>query len=540
MISFKRLTRGIKLLVEHIYSPINEALDQLSKGHIPVAQYEKKNGTFRVSFYVPFTRHSGVGVERSTDFAFIMPPLQEQFAQSADLINHYTLKEISVGQDTRAEPGSVNGPKNLAAAPAYGTLDKANKPAYRLAIMEKKIDKNKNNPIDNELYSIDVPAVALTNPYERFNPLSQSDLSIQFRPDRTYMARIFTEAPGPNSLGTAWSGQMTSLFVTLKFSTELVSRDLHTASQNATTKISQTSHPLSTPVPAKNTPIEADSASGVNTAFKAVDQITDAGLVGGITRAGDIQGPRENLQQDAAYDVIAVPIFPGWGSVRGGAVTDHLACQEPQDMPWSASGAGNFVTMDRAIIPLQHPVSIHHVILGVNYKAPPIGSNPDIFNQFSTRPDNVLQANLTHEVGVGLITGLRADALATQQVANVSWTPATRNNYLIDDIDYRKIGVNTFGYSWDMMSCPLVGTGGAGYYAQGKPIYAIAGHDQASLFTRTNVNNTPPLTAGAEQALDIRWKISDAVSDPATWVNKATIVGYRGFWVYIICKKALR
>lgn len=543
MTSFKRLTRGIKLLIEHVYSPINSTLDLLTKSHVPVEQYEKKNGIFRVNFYVPFTRHSGVGVDRSTDFAFVLPPLQEQFDQSADLINHYRLIGLSIGQDTRAEPGSVNGPKNLATQDDYGTLDISNMPAFRLALFEKKMAPTKNKAMENELYSLDVPQIALTNAYERLNPLSQSGLSIAVRPDRTYMLRIFTESGGVGTSG--WAGQMFSLNISLKFSTELVGRDLSTAAQNATIKIGQTSHPLTTPVPAKNTPIEADSASGVNTAFKAVDAIVDAGLVGGITRAGDLQGPRENLRNDACYDVISVPLFPGWGSVRGGTVTDHLACQEPADLPFSASGAGNFVTMDRVIIPLQHPVSIHHVLLGVNYKAPPRGAGADIFNQSSTRPSNTLNPTLTHEVGVGLLTGIRADTLATQQVASVSWTPSTRNNYLIDDIDYVVHGSETFGYSYDIMNCPLVGYGtssgnGKGYFNQGKPVYAIAGHQQSTLFNRTTIAGAAPLTGGAEQALDIRWKISDPVSDPATWANNATIIGYRGFWVYLICKKLLR
>jgi len=45
---------------------------------------------------------------------------------------------------------------------------------------------------------------------------------------------------------------------------------------------------------------------------------------------------------------------------------------------------------------------------------------------------------------------------------------------------------------------------------------------------------------GAEQALDIRWKISDAVSDPLAWTSPESVIGYRGHWVYLICKKLLR
>jgi len=542
--SFKRLTRGVKLLLEHIYSPINEALDTLTKGHVPLADYEKKNGTFRLSFYVPFTRHSGFGADRSTDFPFILPPLQDQFNSSPENINHYRLIEVSVGQDTRCEPASIAGPQNLAAMPTYGIRDTENIPNYRLAIFEKEIAKGENNPVENEIYSAAVPAIALINPYDRFNPLSQSGISIPVRPDRSYMVRIFTEAPGPGTLGTGWSGQMTSLFVTLKFSTNLISRDTEPASQNATYQVNVSSNPVVTPVPLKDTPIEADSATGVNTALKVIDAIIDSKLVGGLTRAGNRYGFDENLRDDACYDVIAIPLFAGWGDVRGGVITNHLSCQNANSLPFCAAGAGGLHTMDRAIIPLQHPISIHHVILAVNYSTAPTGV---AFNTGSFRPTTTVTAgvNLTHEVGVGLLSGMRADTLATQQVAHVSWTPATRSNFIIDQMDSRHINATgeTFGYSWDLMSCPLVGDGsvrtGVGYYAQGDPIYAVAGMNH---LPRSNIGqpHIASLTVGAEQALDIRWKISDAVSDPLAWTSPESVIGYRGHWVYLICKKLLR
>ena len=53
MTSFKRMTRGIKLLVEHVIDPITSALQTMTGTGIPSAQYEKPEGTFRVNLAFP-------------------------------------------------------------------------------------------------------------------------------------------------------------------------------------------------------------------------------------------------------------------------------------------------------------------------------------------------------------------------------------------------------------------------------------------------------------------------------------------------------
>ena len=57
MTTFKRMTRGIKLLVEHIFDPIAAALADLTTSGVPLSQYEKQEGTFRVNIAFPLANN---------------------------------------------------------------------------------------------------------------------------------------------------------------------------------------------------------------------------------------------------------------------------------------------------------------------------------------------------------------------------------------------------------------------------------------------------------------------------------------------------
>ena len=165
------------------------------------------------------------------------------------------------------------------------------------------------------------------------------------------------------------------LFVSLKFKTSLGLRDSGTSAQNNTPQAGGNYVPQAATVPASNSTIEADSNDGFNTGLKLVDDIVQAKLAGGYSRSGQ-SSFAEGLRFDSGYEVIAVPMFGGWGTVYGGAtagVSGHTV-QTADSLPWATTGAGNFKTMDRALVALQHPLAIHHVIVAVNYAGP--GSEP--------------------------------------------------------------------------------------------------------------------------------------------------------------------
>ena len=515
MTKFKRLTRGIKLLRDHVFDPLSSSIDLLTKTGLPIENYDKENGTFRVALTFPLVPEPASSSTPITA-PFILPPLQDTFDLSSYLIEGYQLLEVAVSQDTRCEPAYLSDDGG-------GIVTMGEAASFSLFIREHPIDASNYDPFSTEVYSLKVPEIALINEYSRFNPFVQSGMAIPFRHDRAYLIELIRDE----------ARAMLSVCISLKFKTLLVSRD--TGIQNDTPQASRSFVPQAPVIPAENSPIEADGADGVNTGFKVADEIINAKLAGGYGRSGS-SNYAEGLNLDAAYDVIAVPMFGMWGSVRGGAGFPAnfggITFQSAASMPWAAPGVGNFQTMDRALVQLQYPIAIHHVILAVNNTA-----GPDV-RRLTTDPTR--GANVANEVGIGLLSGVRSDNVEIKQIAHANWTPATIGNYLIDRGDYSHEDSTDkhSGYSWDMLSCPIpIGASGAGtgYKAQGKPMFAAQG--ESNVLPRAF-----PITVGAEQVLDIRWKISDSVSDVVTWpaTPNEVILGYRGHWIYLICKKTLR
>jgi hypothetical protein len=517
--NFKRLTRGIKLLRDHVYDPLNSAIDLLTKSGLPIENYDKENGTFRLTFYFSWTDARTFG-DGNTTAPFVLPALQDSFELKDYLIPEYQLVEVSVSQDTRAEPAYISGPD--AATPVINAGEAA---AFDLFIKEHDIDASTFDGFKTETYSVSVPEIALTNDFSRSNPFVQSGMGISFTHKKSYLLQI---RPQTDNRG------FYSFCVSLKFKTSLGLRGAGVSTQNNTDEAGGNYVPQAAVVPASNSTIEADTNDGVNTGFKVADAVIQNKLVGGYSRSGQ-SAYAENLRFDAGYEVIAVPMFGGWGTVYGGlsAGSADTSFQTAASMPWAGTGAGNFKTMDRAQVALQHPLSIEHVVLAVNYSGPAGG-------EYSRPSTAGVGKDLTHEVGIGLLSGVRADNVEVKQVAHASWTPTTIGNYLIDrgDFTHNNTSGRHTGYAWDLLSCPIV-TGpsgaGVGYKAQGKPMFAAQG--MSNVLPRVF-----PVTSGAEQVLDIRWKIFDTVSDVDTWSTspKEVIVGYRGCWVYLICKKFLR
>lgn len=521
MTSFKRLTRGIKLLVEHVFDPIASALTALTASGLPVDNYEKSNGTFRINLSFPLITKANTGAPNHISLIsapFILPALQDKFTGTVNDIENYELTEVSIGQDTKTENGSVNGIQTDAAEPAQGTVDYNKGASLTVDILSHKIDSTNFDSFGNSVFTISLPDIGLINPYNRMNPHVQAGLSVLFDHTKSYLVKITV----PEDTCRV------SLNVSLKFKTKLTTRDESANSQNAPAT-SRNFTPQSPTVPAGDTTIKAGTNVGVNTNLKLIDDFVGRKLRGGFNRRAQTR-IKEGLSSDMAYEVIAVPMFGGQPQTHGGTYPSaaHVIGNQmnPHFLPWSSAGAGNFQTMDRALVALQYPIAIHHVIIASNYTA---GNGTA-----STRPSVAASPNLTHNVGVGLISGYMSDHFHVEQVANASWTPATIGNYLIDRGDRFHFGGTTSGYSWDLLQCPLTGAGGTGYKPQGKPIYAATGNS-----SRTALNGGT-LMQGGEQYLDIRWKISDGVTDPASYGTPVTITGFGGSWIYIICKKTLR
>ena len=530
--NFGRLTRGIKLLIEHIYSPLSAVASMLTVTGANQDNFETGNGSFRVTLNFPVVHER---VKASDEEAgsvvtapLLFPTFQEDFSALNANIDEYTLKEVSVSHDTRCEAGRVDGVA-LAVTDFEGSVNRDEATAYTLFISEHVISPLNFDKWANRVFEMKVPEIALIGEHLRSNPVLQSGIDVAFRHDRSYLVEILPEKTGR---------AMFSLSISLRFERKLTTRDTGATIQNIPAHNGQFA-PVTQPIvaPVANALINADDASGVNTGFALIDRIISKRLKGGYRRNAS-RRYAENLKDDAGYEVIAVPMFAGWsvasdGNSTGGPTPSRATDLSPAALPWSLAGAGNFRTMDRAIIPLQYPITIHHVIVGANYST--AEANGTVNSTF--RP---VEATYRNEVGVGLLRGIRNSNFAIQQVAHAQWTPATIGSFLIDRGDYAHTNSSgeLYGYGWDILSCPLVGLGGAGYFAQGKPVFAGVGETGTEV--RSSIGGVIPVTGGAEQALDIRWKI-DADTDPAGAVpwSRSMIIGHPGHWIYIICKKHL-
>jgi hypothetical protein len=524
----KRLTRGLRLLIDHIYTPINNVLGLLTTTGVPVVDYDKQFGTFRININIPYVNRDNKSSDSSRfgviTVPFVLPTFQELFTKDNSQVDNYELIEIAISQDTRAEGGRLEGITTAAQQNTEGAIIQNEGNAYTLYLSEHEMDAVNPSRVENEIFKAEIPEIALINEFSRANPYVQTGLSIAVRHDRSYLIEFV-----PRTTGKAFF----SVTISLKLKRKLTTRDTGVAAvQNITAGAGATSMvPVTVTAPVGNEAISADNAKGVNTNFLKIDSLIKRKLFGGYRKSGAVYYG-ESLAADAGYEVIAVPMFGSWCVSGVPGITGAVdAIAYPEDLPWSVAGVGGLHTMDRAIVPLQYPITIHHVIIAANYTS----SHPDLIGSRPTSP------TFTNEVGVGLLAGIRAEDFAVQQVASASWVPATIGNYRIDIMN-SGTPLTTTGYYWDLLSCPLVGAGGAGYFAQGNPVYAAKG--QTNTNTRSNIGTPPaaPLTVGGEQALDIRWKISDSAADAsrASANVGGIVVGWPGHWVYIIGKKHLR
>lgn len=535
MANFKRLTRGLKLLTDHVYTPVSTVLSNLTSTGVSESDYDKKFGTFRININIPYVNNfpKQTDDDRNTAITvpFVLPALQEEFDLDNSEIEDYELIEISVSQDTRGEAGRLLGIRRNQEVNGEGVIVPGEGNGFTVYLMEKETETTGiGSRAKNEIFKINIPDVLLLDSLSRANPFVQTGISVPIRHDRSYLLEFV-----PTKNGQAFF----SVTISLKLKRKLTSRDVNNAGQTdvqnmpahlgAFNNVAQTAN-----APASNAQIESDSATGVYTNFKLIDSIISRGLRGGYEKSGR-RRYAENLKSDAGYEVIAVPMFASWFASNqspGPVIADEARdiWSDPQDFPWALAGAGGFNTMDRAIIPLHYPMTIHHVLIGVNYTH----AKRD---QAAVRPT---QLTFTHEVGVGLLQGIRAEDFAVQQIAHAQWNPTGGanpiDNYLVDRMASGISLSTNFYYLWDILSCPLVGTGGNGYIAQGKPVFAAKGETGTNIRSNIGTPAALPVTRGGEQALDIRWKISDT-ADSAT-VN-GSIVGWPGHWVYIIGKKHL-
>jgi len=583
---FKRLRRGVKLLAEHLYNPITTVLNLLTQSGVTEGELEKPYGSFRINFYLPaYTRLTdtvGNYVLPYPDFVlsnqpgntatmpFLLPPLQEYVDSvlGADTTTRpeFILDEVSISHDQRAEPrnirdffstntGTLITPGVVGGESAEGEFNSAMSSfGYRLLILTKPIDGTRAAPtkFSKIVYQLDIPDSALNQSVLRLNPYVQSDINITMDPNKAYLAQVVSTE---NSNGN--QGTFTSLTASMKFKHRMLPKDTGATIQNIPSTHDGTFAPVHQTItkPAADSSIDAIGVTGVNTMLDKPDDIVRSKLRGGYTKRSEINHA-ENIKDSACYEVIMVNLFNGFYCTRGGSghTMGEMIAHLPDRLPYIGSLTATDETLDRRIIPLQYPMTIHGVFAFANY-----GTNvyeDDGTVKTSQGPAMYpTSATFYNEVGVGLMSGIRSDTYTYQQAAYASWDPATLlPRYRVDNAaeNWSPAQVaNLNGYMYETVQIPLVGDSGTPFLPNstysgaggtyGKPIFA--GQTNSDLSLRRDIGNPAalPATGGQEQAIEIRWAMKDTgangMSDATRWANQETISGQGGHWVMIYGKK---
>ena len=614
----KRLARGTKLTTEHTHAPIKTTASpgvghQINNAGFDADNVSGNQAPFRVNLSIPFIdsrfRAAGTVAAYGKDFAipFTMPPVQERFAVTSqngrvfpssmgdNAPRTVTLQELSISMDQRAEPcaivdnyqGSVMG---VGADQGKMDFDVQTKMDIRLGLSQKKPlyfnPTTKFAAEDLEADEIFTADIVHAN-WRAQGPYVIKGINKTIDRFQTYMLTLSF----PNLAGEEVA--LVNLNISMKFTHELLSRDTASTVQNlpnkgdarqtrtvvaAATGLSDVTVTIGTP--GANSTIEADSADGISRNLGVIDEAVSDGLTGGRDNFGEV-GPTEELEADAAYEIIAVPLF---GNRRRGGISAREVALEP----YVTHGVSGSYLADRRIIPISYPVTVHHAFLAYNWM-----NWSNVFKNAAgaanTGGDESLPQSLNFlvEVGVGIGTGLKSDHFDYDQVAYLSaknpfaqgggagdrwnlgaggpvaWplklvdtikssnTRSGRRNWslVLDAAPASPPPSNSLFWDWDLLNVPLVGSGGSGYFSQGHPVYIGRSWTPTAVGTsyandRQDLDGAAPNCKGQEQYIEVRMKISDSggletIGDGGALNDDDYISGYGGHWVYLICKKHL-
>ncbi len=553
----QNLTRGVKLVRQAFITPLQAIATALSNGAINKEHLAQPMAPFRVNLNVPavdsdlFDAWAKPG-DTSLCIPFVLPPLQESFSPTGDLAPTTpipVLDEFSFSFDQRAEPSVITD--RFAAGGGEGRLDfDADVTTYdmRIALVEKRqefFDAAAPTVPEREVFAVNIPATAFIGKTDRLNPFVVGNLNRMINPYRTYM--LVLECPALSAGGTTHA--LVNLEFSFKFKYPLLARDTGADVQNIPTGNGTASHTSYTITnPAAGAIISENIVHGNP---KVLDSALQATLTGGWNQ--DSSTPKfEQLGNEAAYTVWAIPVFNNYGNRRLTSATALLTAQEGALSPWDQP------VEDVRRYPISKPFVIHHAFACVNYCAPAtvtwaIGHHPG-------------SATLSHEVGIAAMSGVRGERYTYTDIAHTIFTPevgvAPKSAITVDKISAsaNQLMTNNTGspvtdnYNWDVLNIPLVVKGasvGTGYFTQGKPFFI--GRSHSGTRARRNVGdilggNGQPPTAGDETYLEVRWKIEDTVGLGDTTIgpppgaaptNSDTYVGYNGHWVILIGKTPL-
>ena len=503
----------------------------------------------------------------------------------------YYLDEISFSFDTRAEGATIADRWNNAAdtetlsadvGKIYWGSQSPSKPAYglRLSIVEKPqtfFDQNESIPtlassetqLGREVWSFEVSGIAFRNAIQRPNPLLVEDINVVLEAYRTYVFMIEADGLAEDQRsggGGRMSFVMPNIMASMKFRSELRRRDESTGAFPASSSIQNipehqgavNTSTVTVNTPAAGAVVAAEGTTGLATNMATLDEVFRERISGGYKEDGEMQAIAR-YAQDSCYDVIAVPLMQNRRQMIVQSGSQVL--NEPYI---DAAGAGVFGTQvlaDRRIIPITDPMVIHHVMLGWNWQ---VCTQSNQGTGAATLFQIPASAGFRVDVGVGIGAGLQSDSFDYAQIASHSMVApnyiansgaTTWYSKVIDRIattDKAELvmhpsviaaGVTIPWWDLEMHQVPIVGSGGAGYYSQGKPVFVGKTRDNlAGAAGGRSALNGAVSWEGNENFLEVRMTIKDTAAhlDTSPTSGEYIYSGYQGHFIYLFCKKSMK
>lgn len=565
----KKLSRGVKLLLEHVYAPMESVAAALASARLAPKVVRDSETSFRVSFWVPqlsgyqlYADTSASSWQNKDKYAFAFPfavPQPQELLNSSAIIDsstaRYSLEEMSVSFDQRAEPAAILDSNNaVSTQEGYLSHNAAKRLEIKLSLVEKAMlsyNSQSGTDPDREVFSATLSPTFYTGRFLRLNPFLFTDLNKDVHPYKTLMLCVQADGLHPDALPASAENlwlSMPSFLCTMRFSCERVARDTSADNvqnmppHNGTTSTT----PFSITTPTANATITAEASDGISTVASLFDGQLMNKLLSGYTKQGAVSA-YEFFTKDSGLEVVAVPLWSNF-SHRGRLTSDTVG---------DAANAGlspfSGPIVDERWIPINYPFVIHHCILALNYGSPPsatTGGAPHLPTTSGAKPSSVTFAG---EVGVALFTGQQADHSAFQQVAHLSYTAANIANNTIDRIRHgADSSMTSFDHTFDLVQVPLVSKGGANGVGlkditgtpivQGPPFFVAKGASVVTTQGRSQADtNNPPATKGAEQYIVVRQSFTDpgGLGSDGAAGNNEVYAGVGGNWLYLIGKKTV-
>tara|TARA_R100001163_G_scaffold65547_1_gene63197 strand:- start:1073 stop:3127 length:2055 start_codon:yes stop_codon:yes gene_type:complete len=568
----------------------------------------------------PVLTSVGLSFDQSDEPAAILSQWYGKAASPDDPSTGFTGYQYSYWPGNATEyPADNQSPRTYMPPPRLGLKTYNRTDAYELeiSILEKEQMFFKKGAMEsgsepqfmrptNEIASIAFPSSNYIPRDNRRNPLTYDGLNKVIDPYKTYILALKAPNLHDTEITRREHCALVNVWITLKFKMELVSRDVGAsgdvdvvAVQNIPLHYGAKGSPgVTVTAPSSGEKIKADDSKGVvsSDGLEAIDQEVRNKIRGGY---GDfsMSYQAEASKEDAAYEVITVPVGQGFAHNRMG-VRDEYPFAPYVRGPYYDGAMSAGVTsfpmgpyVDRRIIPISHPMTIHHVIFAMNYTSDrqaiatdALGSNEagrTLWQNFE-EPNNTI----AYKVGLGMVSGVRADGFGYQQIAYASWTNMNSLALADGQIDSTSLGLparvtTDMQSEYKLWSVPLVlktGNNGVGYYSaysaagkgiNGKPFFV--GESNSYTHARTKVGEigggaghyafsggSQGPANGTEQYLEVRFSVdptNGGANNPYAYNSGATegqriewqgptgvtekdlAIGYGGCWMYIIGKK---